>query len=107
MPGRPPAKMVSSGVPGAVDGPSTVNDNATFRVVFAYASLAAIGGFLFGYDTGVVSGAMLLLKDEFHLDNVQQELVVSVTVAGAILVGVPGSCVGRAASDACAKHGVA
>ena len=41
---------------------------------------AAIGGFLFGYDTGVISGAMLLLRDEFTLTQVQQELVVSITV---------------------------
>ena len=42
--------------------------------------MAAIGGFLFGYDTGVVSGAMLLIKDDFNLDDVQQEIVVTSTV---------------------------
>ena len=34
--------------------------------------LAAIGGFLFGYDTGVISGAMLLLRQEFSLSHVWQ-----------------------------------
>jgi len=42
--------------------------------------MAAIGGFLFGYDTGVVSGAMLLIKDDFDLTAAQQEIVVTSTV---------------------------
>ena len=45
--------------------------------------LATIGGFLFGYDTGVVSGAMILMKEEFNLDSVWQEMIVSITVGGA------------------------
>ena len=40
------------------------------RFVFVLAFSAAVGGFLFGYDTGVVSGAILPLKNEFLLNNV-------------------------------------
>ena len=46
---------------------------------------AAVGGFLFGYDTGVVSGAMLLLEKDFSLSRHQQELIVSVTLVGCML----------------------
>ena len=42
----------------------------------ALVTFAAIGGFLFGYDTGVVSGAMILIKDEFNLTTVWEEVVV-------------------------------
>ena len=52
--------------------------------------LSAIGGFLFGYDTGVISGAMILLREEFHLDHVWQELVVSVTIGAAAFFAIVG-----------------
>ena len=48
---------------------------------------------MFGYDTGVVSGALIKIKDDFHLDSAQQELVVSATVALAIVgAAVAGFC---------------
>lgn len=49
---------------------------------------AAIGGFLFGYDTGVVSGAMLLLKSNFHLSPFTEEVIVSVTIATAAVFAI-------------------
>ena len=60
------------------------------RYVVVLAAFSAIGGFLFGYDTGVVSGAMLLLKDEFDLSALQIELVVSVTIGGAFVSALLG-----------------
>lgn len=51
---------------------------------------SALGGFLFGYDTGVVSGAMLLIKDTFSLDRNQQSVVVSITIAGAVVASIAG-----------------
>ena len=47
--------------------------------------LSAIGGFLFGYDTGVISGAMLLIREELSLSSRWQELIVSATVLAACL----------------------
>lgn len=51
--------------------------------VYLLTLLSAIGGFLFGYDTGVVSGAMILVRDEFHLNSLWQEMVVSITIGTA------------------------
>lgn len=60
--------------------------------VFLYvlAFFSALGGFLFGYDTGVVSGAMLLLKKEMNLSALWQELLVSSTVGAAALSALGG-----------------
>ncbi|GIY73459.1 proton myo-inositol cotransporter [Caerostris darwini] len=61
------------------------NDGKTTCFMYLVAGLSAIGGLLFGYDTGVVSGAMLLMRDYFHLDNTMQGVVVSVTIITAWL----------------------
>ena len=48
--------------------------------------ISGLGGFLFGYDTGVVSGALLYIEDDFNLtEEWQSEVIVSGTVAGAIV----------------------
>ena len=57
----------------------------THSFVYFLTAFAAIGGFLFGYDTGVISGAMILIKEEFRLTPFWQELVVSVTIGTAIV----------------------
>lgn len=78
------------GPPSAADGDVGENDAPTTGFVYVLAFFSALGGFLFGYDTGVVSGAMLLLKKEMNLDNLWQELVVSSTVGAAALSSLCG-----------------
>jgi sugar porter (SP) family MFS transporter len=56
------------------------------RHVAVSAAITALGGLLFGYDTGVVSGALLFLKKDFGgLSSFQQELVTSLLLVGAII----------------------
>ena len=47
--------------------------------------LSCLGGYLFGYDTGIVSGAMVLVTAEFTLNALQHESVVSATIFTAII----------------------
>ena len=47
------------------------------RLVFAISAVAATGGLLFGFDTGVISGALLFLRKEFSLDAQAEEWVVN------------------------------
>jgi MFS transporter, SP family, galactose:H+ symporter len=55
------------------------------------AAIAGLGGLLFGYDTGVIAGALLFIKQDFHLDSFAQGLVVAAVPIGAVLgAGISG-----------------
>ncbi|MDN5913725.1 MAG: sugar porter family MFS transporter [Pseudonocardia sp.] len=58
-------------------------------------TVAAAGGLLFGYDTGVISGALLFIKPEFGLGDAGQQVLVSGLLAGALV----GALAGGAISD--------
>ncbi|CAI0440145.1 unnamed protein product [Linum tenue] len=66
--------------------------------IMKLAFAAGIGGLLFGYDTGVISGALLYIKEDFEevdKSTFLQELIVSTCVAGAII----GAALGGYAND--------
>lgn len=46
---------------------------------------AGLGGLLFGYDTSVISGAILFVRQQFQLTSVETELAVSIVLAGAAI----------------------
>jgi sugar porter (SP) family MFS transporter len=52
--------------------------------VLLVACVAALGGLLFGYDTGVISGAILFISKDFSLDTRLQEFTISVVLIGCI-----------------------
>jgi sugar porter (SP) family MFS transporter len=54
------------------------------RFVYVAVAIAALGGLLFGYDTGVISGAILFVKAEFSLSPTMEEFVVSAVLVGAV-----------------------
>ncbi|XP_021072368.1 proton myo-inositol cotransporter isoform X2 [Mus pahari] len=64
--------------------------------VYAAAAFSALGGFLFGYDTGVVSGAMLLLRRQMRLGAMWQELLVSGAVGAAAVAALAGGALNGA-----------
>jgi MFS transporter, SP family, galactose:H+ symporter len=52
--------------------------------VFIAATISALGGLLFGYDTGVVSGAILFIREDFRLSTGEVEVIVSSVLIGAL-----------------------
>ncbi len=61
--------------------------------------VAALGGFLFGFDTAVISGTTAALKQVYSLDNFWLGFTVAIallgTVIGSLAVGKPGDLIGR------------
>ncbi|MER6816390.1 sugar porter family MFS transporter [Spirillospora sp. NPDC000708] len=72
------------------EGPFSEVPPDGLRKIWLWAVLIAVGGFLFGFDTGVISGALLYIKTDFGLDSFEQSSVVSVLVLGA-MAGAMGS----------------
>jgi SP family galactose:H+ symporter-like MFS transporter len=58
--------------------------------VYLAASFAGLGGLLFGYDTGVISGAELFFKNDFTLSTFALEVIVSGVLAGAAVGALGG-----------------
>ncbi|CAG8643469.1 10313_t:CDS:10, partial [Funneliformis mosseae] len=63
--------------------------------VYFIAVVIAIGGFLFGYDTGVISSAMLLLEQEFTMTALQKGIIVGGAVFGGAIAGYLSDLMGR------------
>jgi sugar porter (SP) family MFS transporter len=62
------------------------------RFVYIVASIAALGGLLFGFDTGVISGALLFIRQDFHLNAFTEGFIVSALLLGAMVgAGVSGA----------------
>jgi len=55
------------------------------NVVIVIASIAATGGLLFGFDTGVISGAIPFLQDYFVLTDSQVENLTALGLIGAVV----------------------
>jgi len=60
---------------------------SSLRFVLFASGVTAIGGFLFGYDTGVINGANFLFKQYWNLDSAGEGLA----TASAILGCIPGA----------------
>ncbi|PRY11259.1 sugar porter (SP) family MFS transporter [Pontibacter ummariensis] len=69
------------------------------KKVFLWSIVVALGGFLFGFDTAVISGAERAIQEVWGLNVFEHGLTVSIalfgTVIGALLGGIPSDKLGR------------
>ncbi|MFZ1807900.1 MAG: sugar porter family MFS transporter [Cyclobacteriaceae bacterium] len=69
---------------------SNVKEDNSSGFVYIAAAISALGGMLFGYDTGVISGAILFISKDFSLTQLQVEIVVSCVLIGALIGAMTG-----------------
>ncbi len=70
-------------------------ENHARHFVYLATAISALGGMLFGYDIGVISGAILFIKKEFSLSSGMEEIVVSAVLLGSLI----GAAAGGVLSD--------
>lgn len=78
---RPTPSRGSSSMPSSSPGSAAETRRGGAAGV---AVTAALGGLLFGFDTGIISGALLFIRDDFHLGTVGQQVMVAILLLGAI-----------------------
>ncbi|HVV56610.1 MAG TPA: MFS transporter, partial [Mucilaginibacter sp.] len=69
------------------------------RKVIFWSVVTALGGFLFGFDTAVISGAEQAIQKYWSLSDLQHGFTISIaligTVTGAFLGRIPADAIGR------------
>ena len=61
------------------------SDKGSARYLYLPAMVAAIGGLLFGFDTAVINGAIVFIKQQFALSDAQTEIAASSLLLGCVL----------------------
>jgi sugar porter (SP) family MFS transporter len=70
--------------------PSYLREASRNPFVLKISLLAALGGLLFGYDTGVISGALLYVKKDLHAGDLAQSWIVAGLLVGAVFGALAG-----------------
>jgi sugar porter (SP) family MFS transporter len=72
--------------PGGAESP----DRLTGLMLMA-AGVSAISALLYGYDTGIISGALLQIRDDFHTGSGMEQVIAAAILFGAVIGALAGS----------------
>ena len=87
---RGPARGTTTGARGPAPAAPLPSGTVRRHVLFG-AAITALGGLLFGYDTGVISGALLFIGRDFPgLTSFDKELLTSILLIGALIGALAG-----------------
>ena len=71
--------------PRNTNAPNDMWSGGTSGLITRIAIVAALAGLLFGFDTGVISGALDYIGGAFHLSDIGKSTVVSAVLLGAVI----------------------
>jgi major inositol transporter-like SP family MFS transporter len=94
-------------ITGLALGPASGRENVSpearrgyNRYLIKLTIISTLGGLLFGYDTGVISGALVFMQTDLHLSSNETTFVVTSLLFGAII----GAAVGGRMADALGRR---
>ena len=70
---------------------AAVGEPRVTPILAATAVVSAIAGFLYGYDTGIISGALLQITDEFGIGSGWQSVIATGILVGAVIGALVGA----------------
>uniref|UniRef100_A0A0D3G1R8 Major facilitator superfamily (MFS) profile domain-containing protein n=1 Tax=Oryza barthii TaxID=65489 RepID=A0A0D3G1R8_9ORYZ len=94
-----PQEQEEDGVGGGGGGVRVRRSHSSRRYVFACSVFASLNSVLLGYDVGVMSGCILFIQRDLHINEVQQEVLVGclsfISLLGSLAGGRTSDAVGR------------
>jgi SP family arabinose:H+ symporter-like MFS transporter len=77
-----------------VSVPGSPNESTSTGYVILLSTIAAISGFLFGFDTAVINGVLLFFRKQFALTSLQTEIAASSLLLGCLIGAASASLLG-------------
>jgi hypothetical protein len=83
----PDFETIESNIADSLVALDSIEETPNGRFIWLICAAASIGGLLFGYDTGVISGVLVVLGNDLghELSASEKELITSLTSGGACM----------------------
>ncbi|MCL5745056.1 MAG: sugar porter family MFS transporter [Acidobacteria bacterium] len=71
--------------PGSIAARNGLSEAVNRVYVYSLSAVAALAGLLFGFDTAVINGALVFLRQDFRLTDTQTEIAASALLVGCLI----------------------